>query len=135
MFFSLSQAHGGTPCNDFMMYALAHKRKATAPDTQYNPADRADAYTNTSVYPKLTEYTSVAHERHREDFDPATQPLDTDLLMRLGGGKQHGRYWMANSTVDSGSVPSLDEIRSRSTGSSIPIRPRQQSSQHMMAQL
>ena len=55
--------------------------------------------------------------------------------MRLEGGKQYGRYWMANSAVDSASVPNLDEIRSRSTGSSIPIRPWQQSSQHMMAQL
>ena len=60
------------PCNDFMAYALAHKGKATAPDTQYNPVDGADAYINASVYPKLTEYTSAARERHGEDFDPAT---------------------------------------------------------------
>ena len=53
----------------------------------YNPADGPEAYTNASIHSKLSEYTSAAHERHGEDFDPATQPLDTDLLMRLGGGK------------------------------------------------
>jgi F0F1-type ATP synthase beta subunit len=75
-----------------MAYALAHKGKATALEVTYNPADRPEAYTNVSVHSKLSEYTSVARQRHREDFDPATQPLDTDLLMRLGGGKQHDRY-------------------------------------------
>ena len=75
-----------------MAYALAHKGKATAPEVTYNPVDRPEAYTNASVHSKLSEYTSVARERHGEDFDLATQPLDTDLLMRMGGGKQHGRY-------------------------------------------
>jgi phage terminase large subunit-like protein len=30
--------------------------------------------------------------------------------MRLGGGKQHGRYWMVDSIVDFASVPNLAEI-------------------------
>jgi hypothetical protein len=30
--------------------------------------------------------------------------------MRLGGGKQHDQYWMADSIVDSASVPNLAEI-------------------------
>ena len=108
-----------------MAYALAHKGKAMAPEVTYNPVDGPVAYTSSSVHSKLSEYTSVAHERHGEDFDPATQPLDTDLLMRLGGGKQHDQYWMADSTVDSASVPILAEIRARSTSSSLPIRSRQ----------
>ena len=110
MFFSQSQAHQGQECNEFMAYALAHKGKATAPDLTYNLEDPPEAYTNTSVHSKLSEYTSVARECHGEDFDPAAQPLDTDLLMRMGGGKQHDRYWMADSTVDSASVPNLTEI-------------------------
>jgi hypothetical protein len=93
-----------------MAFAMAHKGKATAPDVTYNPADGLEAYNNASVYSKLSEYTSAARERHGENFDSATQPLDTDLLMRLGGGKQHVRYWMADSTVDSTSVPNLAEI-------------------------
>jgi hypothetical protein len=54
--------------------------------------DGQEAYTNASVHSKLSEYTSAARQHHGEDFDPTTQPLDTDLLMRLGGGKQHSRY-------------------------------------------
>jgi hypothetical protein len=75
-----------------MAYALAHKGKATAPEVPYNPTDEQEAYTNVSVHSKISKYTSAARQRHGEDFDPTTQPLDTDLLMRLGGGKQHGRY-------------------------------------------
>jgi hypothetical protein len=75
-----------------MAYALAHKGKATAPEVTYNPTDGPEAYTNASVHSKLSEYTLVAHQHHGEAFDLATQPLDTYLLMRLGGGKQHGRY-------------------------------------------
>ena len=118
-----------------MAYALAHKGKATAPEVTYNPADGPEVYTSASVHSKLSEYTSTARERHGEDFDPATQPLDTDLLMRLVGGKQHGRYWMADSTVDSASVPNLAEIRARSTSSSLLICSWQQSSQQQMAEL
>ena len=55
-----------------MAYALAHKGKAMAPEVTYNPADGPKAYTNVSVHSKLSEYTSAAHERHGEDFDPAT---------------------------------------------------------------
>jgi hypothetical protein len=83
-----------------MAYALAHKGKTTALEVTYNPVDGPEAYTNASVHSKLSEYTSAAHARHGEDFDLATQPLDTDLLMRLGGGKQHGRYWTADNTVN-----------------------------------
>jgi hypothetical protein len=69
---SQSQAHQGQECNEFMAYALAHKGKATAPEVTYNPADGPEAYTNASVHIKLSEYTSVARQRHGEDFDPAT---------------------------------------------------------------
>jgi hypothetical protein len=75
-----------------MAYALAHNGKAIAPDLTYNSEDPPEAYTNTSVHSKLSEYSSAARTRHGEDFDLASQPLDVDLVMRLGGGKQHGRY-------------------------------------------
>jgi hypothetical protein len=77
-----------------------------------------------SVHSKLTEYASAARVRHGEEFDPATQPLDTDLVMRLRGGKQHSRYWMADNMVDSASIPNLAQIRAQSTSSSVPIQPR-----------
>jgi hypothetical protein len=79
--------HQGQECNEFIAYTLAHKGKATALEVTYNLVDGPEAYTNVSVHSKLSEYTSAARQRHGEDFDSATQPLDTDLLMRLGGGK------------------------------------------------
>ena len=135
VFSSQSATHGGQQINEFTGFALCHKGKAKAPDNVYNPADGADAYTNPSIYPKLAQYTEAARKRHGDEFDPTTEPLDIDLLMRLGPGKQHGRYWMANSAIESSSVPRLSEIRARSTSSSsdIPIAPRQPSSTQMMA--
>lgn len=133
MFFSQSSAHQGQPINEFAGYALSHSGKATAEDNVYDPAKGPDAYTNARVHGKLTQYTEAAKKRYGDEFDPATEPLDTDLVMRLGGGKQHGRYWMANSAIDPSSVRRLSEIRSRSTTSSdIPIAPRQQSNTQMM---
>jgi hypothetical protein len=134
VFSSQTDSHGGQQINEFGGYSLAHKGKALDPNNVYNPED--SGYTNESIYPKLAQYTEAARRRHGDDFDPATEPLDTDLVMRLGGGKQHGRYWMANSAIDSSSVPRLSEIRARSTSSSdIPIAPRQQSSAQIMAAL
>jgi hypothetical protein len=133
VFSSQSRSHENRECNEYLAYALAHRGKATAPDNVYDPAHGPEAYTNENAYTKLTEYTAAARERHGADFDPTAQPLDTDLVMRLGGGKQHGRYWMANSAISSSSVDNLATIRSRSTSSSVPIRPRQQSSAQMVA--
>jgi hypothetical protein len=55
-----------------MAYTMAHKGKVIASDTVYNPEDGPDAYSNTSVHSKLTDYASVTREQHGEDFDPAT---------------------------------------------------------------
>lgn len=119
VFSSQSQSHGGQEINEFMGYALAHKGPATAPDNVYNPADGADAYTNASAYQKLAEYITAARTWHGEAFDLATQPLDG---RRMGGGKRHDRYYMANSAIDSATVPTLRQIRSGSTSSSdVPI--------------
>jgi hypothetical protein len=72
VFSSQSQAHQGQECNEFMAYALAHKGKATAPEVTYNPMDGPEPYTNVSIHSKLSEYTSMARQRHGEDFDPTT---------------------------------------------------------------
>jgi len=136
VFSSQSQAHGGQDCNEMMGYALSHKGRATAPDNVYDEEDGPDAYTNSSVYPKIDAYRRVFRQRHGETSDPATEPLDTDLLMRLGPGKQHGSYMMANSAIDPSSAPTLREIRrgGSSSSSDIPIAPRQPSSAQMFSQ-
>jgi hypothetical protein len=33
----------------------------------------------------------MAQEVHGSDYDPRTEDIDRDVLMRVGGGKRHGR--------------------------------------------
>lgn len=121
VFSSQSAAHGGEQINEFTGYALAHIGKAKAPTTVYSSSLGPEKYTSPVVYDKLTKYAAAARERHGDDYDPATEPLDTDLVMRIGGGKQHGRI--------------RREDRQSGGGSQIPIAPRQHSSAQMMTTL
>jgi hypothetical protein len=137
VFSSQSGAHGGEEINEVVGYALSHKGKATDPDNRYDPEDGPDAYTNANVQPKLAEYIAAFRRRHGEDKDPTQEPLDTELVMRLGGGKQHGSYWMANSAIDPTTTPTLREIRraGSSSSSDIPIAPRRPSTAQMLTQM
>lgn len=132
-----SGAHGGEEINEVVGYALSHKGKATDPDNRYDPEDGPDAYTNVNVQPNLAEYIAAFRRRHGEDKDPTQEPLDTELMMRLGGGKQHGSYWMANSAIDPTTTPTLREIRrvGSSSSSDIPIAPRRPSTAQMLTQM
>jgi hypothetical protein len=60
---------------------MAHKGKATS-DVTYNRDDGPEAYSNPAIYSLL----------HGLEYDPRTEPIDPDVLMRVGGGKRHGRY-------------------------------------------
>jgi hypothetical protein len=108
---------------------MAHKGKATS-DVSYNPEDPPEAYTNASVHTRLSEYTSAARSVHGPEYDTSTQDLDAEIVMRVGGGKKHGRYWMGNDVIDTASTPSLSQIRARSTSASVPIRPWPSPAQH-----
>jgi hypothetical protein len=113
---------------------MAHKGKATS-DVTYNPDDGPEAYTNPAVHSRLSLYTAMAKEVHGPDYNPRTEDMDRDVLMRVGGGKRHGRYWIADGAIDSSSTPTLSQVRARSTSVSPAIRPRQDSSQHRIQQL
>jgi hypothetical protein len=113
---------------------MAHKGKATS-DVTYNPDDRPEAYNNPAVYIRLHDYTVMAQEVHGLEYDPRTEQIDPDVLMRVGGGKKHGRYWIADGAIDSSSTPTLSQVRARSTGASPTIRPRQDNSHHRIHQL
>ena len=134
LFHSQSASHGGQPCGQLKAYALAHKGKATA-NIDYNPEDPPSAYSNSTVHTRLSEYTSMAREVHGADFDPTSQDIDGEIVMRVGGGKKHGRYWIGDSTVDTASTPTLSQIRARSTGSAPPISQRPTVSQMQLAQV
>jgi len=101
---SWSASHGGQPCTIFKAYAMAHKGKA-ASAVNYRPEDGPEAYSNPSVHNRLTEYTSMARDVHGPDYDPTTEDLDGEVVMRAGGGKKHGRYWIADGAIDSAATP------------------------------
>jgi hypothetical protein len=84
---------GTTWCPSFIFsaYAMAHKGKATS-DVTYNLEDGSEAYSNSAVYSHLSEYTAMAQEVRGPDYDPRTEDINEDVLMRVGGGKRHGRY-------------------------------------------
>jgi hypothetical protein len=85
---------------------MSHKDKTTS-DVNYNPEDGPEAYSNPMVHTRLSAYTTMAREVHGPQFDPATEDLDGEVIMRVGGGKNHGRYWIADGVVDSSSTPIL----------------------------
>jgi hypothetical protein len=112
-----------------MAWVMAHNGKATS-DVSYNPEDPPEAYTNASVHTRLSGYTSAARSVHGLEYDPSTEDLDGETVMRVGGGKKHGRFWLGDGVIDTASTLSLSQIRARSTSSSPATRPRPDTSQH-----
>jgi hypothetical protein len=104
--------------NEFTGYILSHQGKATASENVYDPARGPDAIINQNVYDKVVQYTEAIRTRHGANYDPLTEPLDTDVLMRTGGGKQHDQYFIAHSVIDPTTVPSLREVHR--SGRSVP---------------
>jgi hypothetical protein len=85
---------------------MSHKGKATS-DVKYNPEDGSEAYSNPMAHARLSAYSAMARDVHGPEFDPATEDLDGEVVMRVGGGKHHGRYWLADGAIDSSATPSL----------------------------
>jgi hypothetical protein len=104
-------------------------------DVTYNLEDGTKAYNNPAVHNRFSEYTVMAKEVHGPDYDPRTEDIDGDVLMRVGGGKRYVRYWIADEAIDSSSTPTLSQVRARSTRASPGIRPRQDNSHHRIQQI
>ena len=102
---------------------MSHKGKATS-DVRYNPKDGPSAYSNPSAYSRLSAYSEVAKEVHGPEYDPAAHDLEGEAVMRAGGGKKHGRYFLGDSVIDTASTPTLSQIRARSTSADPVIRQR-----------
>jgi hypothetical protein len=100
---------------------MAHKGKAMS-DVTYNLKDEPKAYNNPSIRPRLCEYTTMTREVHGPEYDPKTEDINGDVLMRVGGSKIHGRYWIVDGEIDSSSSPTVSKVRAKSTSST--IRPR-----------
>ena len=116
-----------------MGWALAHKGKAS--EVTYNPDDPPSAYSNPSVHARINMYTEAGRQVHGPDWDPSAHDLDGELIMKVGGGKKHGRYFIGEGTLDTASTPTLSKIRVRSASSSPAIRPQQNTAQSRMEAL
>ena len=117
-----------------MGWALAGKGKATS-NVTYNPDDPPSAYSNPSVHRRIQAYTEMGRQVHGPDWDPSSQPLDGEVIRRLGGGKKHGHYYIGDGLVDTASTPTLSQIRARSTANNPAIRPRLSASQLQVQEL
>ena len=102
---------------------MSHKGKASS-DVTFNADDGPEAYSNPSAHSRLSSYASMARELRGPDFNPYTEPIDGEAVMRAGGGRKNGRYFLADSLLDTATTPTLAEIRARSTQSSPAIRTR-----------
>ena len=98
---------------------MSHMGRATS-NVAYNPAAPPEAYINPSIHTRINAYTEVGRALHGETWDPATAPLFGEAIMRAGGEKKHGRYWIANSLVDTTSTPILTQLRAHTTDSNPP---------------
>ncbi|XP_072151783.1 uncharacterized protein [Setaria viridis] len=116
-------SHDGQECSRLKAWVMSKKGKMTA-DIDFNPEDPPEVYSHPSIHSRVTEYTSMAREVHGPEFDPSSQDIDAEIVMRVGGGKKHARYWIGDSMIDIASTPSLSQIRARSTDSSPAIRAR-----------
>jgi hypothetical protein len=88
----------------FSVYAMAHKGKAMS-NVTYNLEDGPEAYNNPTIHIRLREYTAMAKEVYGLEYDPSIEDINGDVFMRVGGGKRHRRYWIADRAIDSSSTP------------------------------
>jgi len=126
--FSQSASHGGQSISNFMAYGLARKGKATSAVT-FTPDDPPESYSNPSVHTRISSYASEARSVHGPDWDPSTDDIDGTMVMRLGQGKKHGRYWIGDGTLEPSEIPSLSQIRAQTPSGGPAIRQRPSPSQ------
>ena len=90
-FLPQSSSHDGQPCSQFKAWVRSKKGKATT-NIDFNSEDPPEAYIDPSIHSHVSEYTAMARQVHGPQFDPSTQDLDEEIVMRVGGDKKHGRY-------------------------------------------
>jgi hypothetical protein len=64
-------------------------------------------YNKPTVHNRLSQYTTIAKKVYGLDYDPRTEDIDGDVLMRVGGGKRHARYWIVDRAFNSSSTPTV----------------------------
>jgi hypothetical protein len=107
-----------------MAYMLAHKGKATASETTYNPDNLLKAYNNPSIHSRFTTYAETGRQIHEPEWDSIRAPFDGETIMMIGGRKKHDHYYMGDSLLDTTTTPTLVAVKAKNTGNAPPIRPR-----------
>jgi hypothetical protein len=97
-----------------------------------NADDSAEAYSNPSAHTRISDYTSMARSVHGPEYDPTIDDIDAEVVMRVGGGKKHGRFWLGDGIIDATSTLSLSQLRAQCTNTSLAIRPWPRASQHQV---
>jgi hypothetical protein len=100
--FSQEAAHPEEEVSEFSAWAMSHMGKVSS-SVSFDLATPPEVYSDPTVYTKVQEYTSVVREVHEPVYDVRTEPIDALAIMRLKGGKKHGRLWIAYSA----STPAL----------------------------
>ena len=132
MWFSLqSCAHGDQHVDDLEVSALSHKGKATS-DITFREDDPPEEYSNPTIQPRVTGYTMMARQIHGSEFDPRTEPLSSEVVMRMGGGKKHDRYYVGGSLLNPAEVPTLPQVKARISSSSSAVQERPTASQTLL---
>jgi hypothetical protein len=91
-------------------------------DIEYDPDAPPEAYTNSSIHTRLSSYMEATRSVHGLGYDPRIEEcLDPQLVMRVGQGKKHGRFWIGDGVLDTASTPPLHQLRAASMSSSVPI--------------
>jgi hypothetical protein len=90
----------------------------------FNPNAPAEAYSDPTVHAKVRDYVEVVWALPGSEHNLSTEPLETEVIMRLGQGKKHVRLWIVDGANSSSSTPSLFDVRAQSTSRSLPIRAR-----------
>jgi hypothetical protein len=88
--------------------------------------DPPEAYSNLTIQSRITRYVTTAREVRGPDFDPVTEPLDGESVVRSGERRMHGRYHVGDSPLVPSAIPTLAAVRSqdRGTSSAPPIHRR-----------
>ena len=106
--FSQEAAQPDMPVSEFGAWAVSHMGSVKSGVT-FNPDAPAQAYSDPTIHAKVMEYTESVRALRGPDVDLRTHPLETEVIVRRGQGRQHGRLWIADGAQFSASAPSLSD--------------------------
>ena len=107
------------PVLEFGAWAVSHMGPVKS-GVVFNPDAPSQAYSDPSVHAKVRDYTEAVRALRGLDHNLSTEPLETEVIVRLGQGRKHGRLWIADGADSSSSAPSLSDVRAWSMAEAFP---------------